>query len=193
MTADGDRVLSSSVLSPRWWVLEKYLLHALEYWVTVHLCLIYSRYSKNICCEKQVVFICREMNCVDEVTFSHTLFKLMLLGAFVTHSYPIAHATPVLVRNRDKMNRICSSWSLRVLFQGVLCHVFVLKLPLCSKPKQNEYIPQSIKYAEFDALCFLLLVLLFSDFYFPLNQVFILSNLHKIFNFEIAFFKELYR
>lgn len=83
----------------------------------------------------------------------------------MTHSYPVALATPVLVRNRDKMNRSL----LFVVFEGsisgrVMSWFCVLKWPLWTKPKQNEYIPQSIKYAELEALCFLLLVLLFSDF-----------------------------
>ena len=77
------------------------------------------------------------MNCVDEVTFSHTLFRLMLLGAFVTHSYPVAPATPMLVRNRDKMSRSL----LFVVFEGsisgsIMSWFCVLKRPLWTKPKQ---------------------------------------------------------
>lgn len=82
----------------------------------------------------------------------------------MTHSYPVADAAGKLVRSRDKMNVV--RWF--VVFEGSILGSAVsvfsfLKLPFMHKT-EVECIPQSIRHAEFDSSCFLLLVLLLSGF-----------------------------
>ena len=74
------------------------------------------------------------MNCVKEGLFSCTLFRMILLRAFVTHSYPVDHAALMLVRNRDKMNITRLFVVLEGSISGSVMLVFcVLKLPFMHK------------------------------------------------------------
>lgn len=60
-------------LSPEWWWvfgIKKYLLHAIEYWITVQLCLADSGCSQNICCVEWIVWM-KSLFC--------TLFRMMPL------------------------------------------------------------------------------------------------------------------
>lgn len=66
--------------------------------------------------------------------------------------------------------------------------VLCLETAFMDKTKAKRKYTTEYKVREFGALCFLLLVLLVFRFLISLNQVFILSNLHKVLNFEIAFF-----